>query len=150
MFDVLVYLYETYWRPEACPSSELLTRKLSAVGFEDEDIAEALSWLSATNAAQDSSLESQSSTSFRVYTPAEQARLGTDCLSFLAFLESSGVLSPKIREAVLDRCMSLPSASLRLEDFKVLVLMVFWSLGEEPDELVLDELFLDDEDRLLH
>ena len=31
MFDVLVYLYENYWRPDACPEPKLLSRKLSAV-----------------------------------------------------------------------------------------------------------------------
>ena len=36
MFDVLVYLYETYYRPEACPDSDALVKKLSAVGFDEE------------------------------------------------------------------------------------------------------------------
>ncbi len=45
MFDVLVYLYENYWRPDACPDHAQLTRKLSAVGFESDEIQEALSWL---------------------------------------------------------------------------------------------------------
>ena len=45
MFDVLVYLYENYWRPDACPDHEQLTRKLSAVGFESDEIQEALHWL---------------------------------------------------------------------------------------------------------
>jgi Smg protein len=33
---------------------------------------------------------------------------------------------------------------------KIIVLMVFWSLGEEPDALVLDELFVDTADRVIH
>jgi Smg protein len=45
MFDVLVYLYETYWRPDACPDHRQLARKLTAVGFENDEIQEALSWL---------------------------------------------------------------------------------------------------------
>ena len=45
MFDVLVYLYENYWRPDACPDHAQLMRKLSAVGFESDEIQEALSWL---------------------------------------------------------------------------------------------------------
>ena len=45
MFDVLVYLYENYWRPDACPDHDQLTRKLSSVGFESDEIEEALSWL---------------------------------------------------------------------------------------------------------
>ena len=40
MFDVLVYLYENYWRPDACPDPRQLTRKLVAVGFESEEIAD--------------------------------------------------------------------------------------------------------------
>ena len=42
MFDVLVYLYENYWRPDACPDHDQLTRKLSSVGFESDEIQEAL------------------------------------------------------------------------------------------------------------
>ena len=45
MFDILVYLYETYYRPDACPEPAALARKLSAVGFDDVEITEALDWL---------------------------------------------------------------------------------------------------------
>ena len=47
MFDVLVYLYENYWRPDACPEPKQLSRKLSAVGFEAEEINDALNRLGA-------------------------------------------------------------------------------------------------------
>jgi Smg protein len=55
-----------------------------------------------------------------------------------------------MREIVVDRAMATPGAPLPLEDLKIIVLMVFWSLGEEPDALILDELFVDAEDRLIH
>ena len=42
------------------------------------------------------------------------------------------------------------SGPVDLDDLKIIVLMVFWSLGEEPDALILDELFVDAEDRLIH
>ena len=45
MFDILVYLYETYYRPDACPEPAALAKKLSAVGFDDVEISEALVWL---------------------------------------------------------------------------------------------------------
>ena len=54
MFDVLVYLYENYWRPDACPDHDQLTRKLSAVGFESDEIQEALSWLDGLASAAQS------------------------------------------------------------------------------------------------
>ena len=45
MFEVLVYLYETYYRPDACPDSAALAKKLSAVGFEQDEISRALGLL---------------------------------------------------------------------------------------------------------
>ena len=45
MFEVLVFVYENYWRGNACPEPEQLGRKLSAQGFEDEEIRAALQWL---------------------------------------------------------------------------------------------------------
>lgn len=150
MFDVLVYLYENYWRPDACPQHEQLARKLTAVGFESDEIEEALSWLDGLANAAQSHVGQQTAQSMRVYSPAEQEHLGEDCIGFVSFLESAGVLPPPMREMVLDRATAIPGAPVDLEDLKIIVLMVFWSLGEEPDALILDELFVDEEDRLIH
>ncbi|WP_077036879.1 DUF494 family protein [Pelomonas sp. KK5] len=150
MFDVLVYLYETYWRPDACPDHAQLTRKLSAVGFESDEIQEALSWLDGLAGAASSYQGQQSVHSVRVHTPDELEHLGEPSIGFISFLESAGVLPPPMREMVIDRAMAIPGAPLDLEDLKIIVLMVFWSLGEEPDALILDELFVAPEDRLIH
>jgi Smg protein len=150
MFDVLVYLYENYWRPDACPDHEQLTRKLSAVGFENEEIEEALNWLDGLALSAQTHVAQQGDSSMRVFTPAEHEHFGADCLGFLSFLESAGVLPPAMREIVVDRAMAAPGGPVSLEDLKIIVLMVFWSLGEEPDALILDELFVDVQDRLIH
>ena len=88
--------------------------------------------------------------SMRVYVPSEQEHLGEQSIGFISFLESAGVLPPPMREMVIDRASAIPGGPLDLEDLKIIVLMVFWSLGEEPDALILDELFVDEEDRLIH
>lgn len=150
MFDVLVYLYENYWRPDACPDHAQLSRKLTAVGFESEEIEDALSWLDGLTGVTDSPVSEQSAHAMRVYTPTEQEHLGMASISFISFLESAGVLPPPMREMVVDRAMALPEVPVPLEDLKIIVLMVFWSLGEEPDALILDELFVDADDRLIH
>ena len=150
MFDVLVYLYENYWRPDACPDHAQLTRKLSAVGFENEEIEEALSWLDGLATAGQSHTGVQAELSMRVFTVAEQDHLGEECLGFISFLESAGVLPQPMRETVIDRAMAISGGPVPLEDLKIIVLMVFWSLGEEPDALILDELFVDVADRLIH
>lgn len=150
MFDVLVYLYENYWRPDACPDHDQLTRKLSAVGFENDEIEEALSWLDGLASAAESYAGEQRASSMRVYTTAEQETLGEDSIGFVSFLESAGVLPPPMREMVIDRATAIGGSPLELDDLKIIVLMVFWSLGEEPDALILDELFVAPEDRLMH
>ena len=150
MFDVLVYLYENYWRPDACPGHEQLTRKLTSVGFESEEIADALSWLDGVAAIAQAKVGEQHQQSIRVYAPVEQEHLGEASIGFIAFLESAGVLPPPMREMVIDRASAIPGGPLDVEDLKIIVLMVFWSLGEEPDALILDELFVDEADRLIH
>ena len=150
MFDVLVYLYENYWRPDACPDQEQLTRKLASVGFESDEIQEALRWLDGMANASEAYVGEQGADTLRVYTPQEQEHLGEESIGFISFLESAGVLPPPMREMVLDRATAIPGAPVDLEDLKIIVLMVFWSLGEEPDALILDELFVDPEDRLIH
>ena len=150
MFDVLVYLYENYWRPDACPEHDQLARKLTSVGFESDEIQEALRWLDGMANASEAYVGEQRADTLRVYTPQEQEHLGEHCIGFVSFLESAGVLPPPMREMVLDRATAIPGAPVDLEDLKIIVLMVFWSLGEEPDALILDELFVDEEDRLIH
>ena len=51
MFEVLVFVYENYWRGDACPELHQLERKLSAHGFEPDEIHEALVWLDGLNSA---------------------------------------------------------------------------------------------------
>jgi Smg protein len=175
MFDVLVFVYEHYWEAEACPELPLLGRRLSAAGFEGDEIEQALHWLEGLDAASKSAdlidiapktktdhliqpvtgLPSQplvlepSVQSLRIYSQAELNRLGAECLGFLQFLESAGVMPCAMREIVLERAMASPVEEVTLDDFKIIILMVYWSFGIEPDVLVLDEL-CDDEDRVCH
>jgi Smg protein len=150
MFDVLVYLYENYWRPDACPEPKQLSRKLSAVGFEADEIQEALKWLDGLADTAESCTGSQVPGSIRIYTTQERDVLGDDSIGFITFLESAGVMPAPMREMVIDRAVAVGNGPMDLEDLKIIVLMVFWSLGEEPDALVLDELFVDSDERVIH
>jgi len=159
MFDVLVYLYETYYRPEACPDSEALVRKLSAVGFEEEEISKALGWLTDLAEATNDFAErypQQTAFSFgmRIYAPQEMDVLGTETVGFLQFLESAKVIDSIQREIIIERALAISDTQVSLDKIKVIVLMVLWSQGKEPDALIFDELFSTDEDddepRLMH
>jgi Smg protein len=175
MYDVLVFVYENYWHGGACPETEQLSVKLSSKGFEASEIADALNWLDglrmATAGLQGESddspegvspreqasmsikaaiLQPQSPHSMRVYSIDEQEHLGAQCLGFLRFLEDSQVLPAGMREVIIERAMAAPDAPLSLEELKIIVLMVYWSTGIEPDALVLDELCDDPEERIAH
>ena len=171
MFEVLVYVYENYWQGDACPELHHLGRKLTAVGFEADEIQAALVWLDGLNLAAQSTqiylptagtsdaladngapgmVQAQSIGSLRVYSTSEQTHLGAESLGFVSFLESSGVLPPHMREIVIDRAMASPGDPVPLDDLKIIVLMVYWSFGKEPDALVLDELCDDTEYRIGH
>jgi Smg protein len=150
MFDVLVYLYENYWRPDACPEPKQLSRKLSAVGFEPDEIQEALNWLDGLADTAESCTGSPVPGSIRIYTTQERDVLGEDSIGFITFLESAGVMPAPMREMVIDRALAVGNGPMELEDLKIIVLMVFWSLGEEPDALVLDELFVASDERVIH
>ena len=86
----------------------------------------------------------------RIYSATEIEHLGEESIGFISFLESAGVLPPTLREMVMARARAGGQSPLALEELKVIVLMVFWSLGEEPDALILDELFVAPEERLIH
>ena len=108
MFEVLVYVYENYWRGDACPDAQHLERKLSSVGFESEDILQALDWLDGLRLASqeikwhaDDATTAPShapllpaATSMRIYTAAELDHLGSEALGFITFLADSNVLPP--------------------------------------------------------
>ncbi len=154
MFDILVYLYETYYRPDACPEPAALARKLSAVGFDDEEISEALVWLTDLNEMADAEhAPSFESSGTRIYVGREFDALGAAAVGFIQFLESAGVLSPVQREIVIERALALNEAPVALGKLKVIVLMLLWSQGKEPDALMFDDLFGADDEvtpRLLH
>lgn len=153
MIDVLMYLYETYWRPDACPEPEQLSKKLTAVGFEREDIDEALAWLRGLAQVNSHALSQPINDgaskplikSQRIYTPQEQAALGVEGTNILMALELQGKLEPGIRELIVERVLFSGQAPIDPDDLKVMLLIVCWCLDQEPDALILDDLFEDPE-----
>jgi len=152
VFDVLVYLYENYGALHACPDPDSLSRKLTAAGFDDEEISEALSWLQGLQLVTQQSVAvgPESTRSFRVFAKVETERLGTESIGFLSFLEHAGQLTPTQREIVIERALAIEETPIPLEMTKVIVLMVLWSQQADIDVLLLEELLHDGSERDLH
>ena len=152
MFDILVYLFENYYQAQAYPDYDTLGRKLHAAGFENDDIEDALDWLNSLTRKPDEGLPESldAGSSFRGYTADESSKLSLESRGFIAFLESAKILSPLLRELIIERAMALPSETVGLDKLKVIVLMVLWTRRGNVDALVLDELIPDGEKRQVH
>ena len=148
MFDILVYLFETYVHAGACPESDQLARKLSAAGFEEEEISEALSWLEGLRGEISIPDIGSDSDSVRVYADEEMRRLDAECRGFLTFLENAGVLDALTREMIIERAMALSDHRLTRSRLKVIVLMVLWQQEQSIDTLILDELLTEEDEDL--
>ena len=139
MFDILLYLYDTYLYADRFPDAEQLTRKLSAAGFEDDAIGEALDWLAPLNALAPAA-EPPWPPSVRIYTDAECGRLASGGRGFLAYLESTGLLPAHAREWIIDRALALPEAHVGAERVKWIALLALWKLKGSGEVLWLEDL----------
>ena len=124
MFDILVYLFENYYTPQACPAADVL----------------------ASGSPQPASSMKTSTTpsagrppAGTIYEPAARLRIHR-----LHRLPGIGRLPAPLREIVIDRGLASPETPVPLDKIKIIALMVLWSQEAEIDNLVLEEL-LDDE-----
>lgn len=146
MFDVLVYLFHNYYTPQACPTADVLAKRLAAAGFEHEAIDEALGWLvGLAETTEDCvDLAHHDGDGTRCYAEQEMGMLDTESRGFITFLENSGVLAPALREIVIERAMACGQAPVSIAKTKVIALMVLWSQEAEVDHLILEELLRHD------
>lgn len=146
MFDILVYLFENYAQPGHFPAVSVLARKLTAVGFESDDISAALKWLAdleSTDVRVQCGTPPRDPGAIRLYAEREQARLPVACRGFLSFLEQAGAIDGPLREMIVEQAFALGTDRITLARLKIIVLMVLWRRHpaiESVNALLLDEL----------
>ena len=149
MIDVLVFLFENYFDISTHPAPNTLVRKLSAAGFDPEEISLALDWLHDLKTARPAEFFADRR-AIRIYSEEEQAKLAPGCLDFIAFLESVGFITPRPPAVILDRAIGIEDDQVELEKLKIIVLMVLWSQDQDLEPLIIEELLHPPEDLLLH
>ena len=142
MFDILVYLVENYFHNGQLPDAATITKRLSAAGFEDDDITDALTWLSGFGQPEDIDDDTAFARSqgFRIYAEEELSNLTAEARGFILFLQDSEIISAPQRELIIERVLALPETSVDLERLKLIVLMVLWNQQQSVDSLVLELL----------
>lgn len=144
MMEILVYLFENY-PSDACPPPGVLAKKLSAAGFEADDISAALAWLKGL-AGKPTPCRPPSALATRLYDDEEIRRLSVECRGFIGFLEQSESIDAALREAIIERALALPDAEISLDRLKIVVLAVLWRTRHAVDALILEELLAEDAD----
>ncbi|CAE6483595.1 MAG TPA: DUF494 domain-containing protein [Nitrosomonas nitrosa] len=153
MYEILIYLFENYFDKGDCPDSATLTHKLTMAGFGENEICQALTWLSDFTSQKDSEHYSAAladSTSLRWYAPSEMEAIDIEGRGFILFLEQAGILNPLQRELLIDRVLKMDGSNASLEKIKLVVLLDLWTQNQLTDPDILETLFIASNTHLRH
>ncbi|HSM99199.1 MAG TPA: DUF494 domain-containing protein [Gallionella sp.] len=141
MFEILMYLFESYFDAGSYPEPDKLSRKLSAAGFEGDEISEALTWLSALQEQNpDNYPDSLEHAGQRHFAGLELQFISDEARQFLLFSEQQHLISAVEREMIIDRSVALKQENLALDKLKLIMLMVLWNRHQDLDPLLIEEL----------
>lgn len=141
MIDVIAFLIEHFQDVDAFPPRKDLGVLLEEVGFNDEEIGDALSCLDDLRFKPLIPAEKlRNSTGSRIYNNEELDALPLEVRGLVHFLEQNGALNPEQREFVLNALMNLPYEDITVDHAKVLALLVLWAHRSELPVLIGDEL----------
>ncbi|MCO6426802.1 DUF494 domain-containing protein [Nitrosomonas communis] len=152
MYEILIYVFENYFDRGSCPDSATLTHKLTIAGFGEDEINQALNWLSdlTTRDTDHYPATLAQSDSLRWYTPSEMEMIDNEGRGFILFLEQAGILNPLQRELLIDRVLKMNGNSSSLEKIKLVVLLDLWIQNQLTDPNVLEKLFIASNPRHRH
>jgi Smg protein len=140
VIDVLMYIFSSYVdSDDTLPEDrETIDADLREAGFESNEIEKAFDWLDGLALAGDIPSINRSRQATRLYSMPEQQRMDSKIQGFLHYLEHSGVLTPDLRELVINRIMALDGDSLiDMDEFKWIVMMVLFNNAVDQDETTL-------------
>lgn len=141
MIDVIAFLIEHFQDVDAFPPRKDLGVLLEEVGFNDEEIGDALSCLDDLRFEPLIPAEKlRNCTGSRIYNNEELDALPLEVRGLVHFLEQNGALNPEQREFVLNALMNLPYEDITVDHAKVLALLVLWAHRSELPVLIGDEL----------
>jgi Smg protein len=141
MFDILMFLFESYFDAGNYPDTDKLSVKLTAAGFEDNEIHLALDWLSGLKQLGTASYpDAINHGGMRCYADLETSRISPEALSFITFWEQNKVITPVEREMILDRAVAMGRDNLSLDKVKLIALIILWSLREELDPMLVEDM----------
>ncbi|MEQ1555632.1 MAG: DUF494 domain-containing protein [Gallionella sp.] len=141
MFEILMYLFESYFDAGAYPAVDKLSRKLAAAGFEDDEISEAITWIAAMQDGNAATYASEFTyAGLRHFGAPELHAISAEARQFLISTHQHGLISKVELEMVIDRAVALQQRQLSVDKLKLVTLMVLWNRQRELDPLLIEEL----------
>jgi Smg protein len=137
VIDVLMYIFSSYLDNEddLPEDRESIDEDLRQAGFESQEIEKAFDWLDGLALAGEVPSVPQSAHGSRFFARQEQQRMDSKTQGFILFLEQSGVLTPELRELVINRIMALDGDHpIDLDELKWVVMMVLFNNAPDQDE----------------
>lgn len=110
MVEVLAFLFENFLqRPiDLQANLEQIARELPRVGFNVDEVDGAIDWLDETLRTQNFDIiPLKESHGTRAFTAIEIAKIDLEARGMIYLLENTGLITPSIRELIIDRVMAL-------------------------------------------
>jgi len=156
LLNVFMYLFDHWLLPgnKTMDTKRQLQRELEGVGFEEDEIKQALDWLTGLETQQQTNNEQalQSSKAFRCFLPEEQRRINTKARGFLLSLEQTGIIDVATRETIIERLMELDTPRIGPMQCKWVTAMVMFSAQKGHDDAgqLEDLLFYEHAEEVMH
>ena len=137
------------------PDVTALTTELGHAGFRQGEITKAFEWLEDLSVLCEHDdyphTINNVVSSTRIYSEQEKQKIAMPAIGFLSRLEFYKIITPAVREVILDRAMALESGSIDLDQMKWVAMMVLYNQpGRETNYLWLENLLFDLEQDVLH
>ncbi len=149
VLNVLIYLFKNQLQNKTASFSNELAQELEEAGFGSDEIQNAFLWLTKLDhqAISTTPLHHQPH-SMRVFSDYELSRLSPDACGYLLRLEQEHILTPHLRETIINQALIFQRDLIDLNLLRWLTLMVLCNQVENGSDTSASLEFLTLEDTL--
>lgn len=138
MVEVLAFLFENFLHRQIDIQAHFdqIARELPQVGFDVEEVDGAMDWLDETLRSErfDTPLLKESR-SPRLFTALEIAKIDNEARGMIYFLSNNCLITPSIRELLIDRAMALRINTVTKTELRWVLLFVMMNTHARQDVL---------------
>ena len=144
ILNVLMYLFKNRMQESGALDVERkkLLVQLEEMGFHRLVINQALEWLNNLSDKNHEPMRVSQKSSFRVFSDYECEVLNIECRRLLIVLEQQGILSPYLRELIINQALELSTEEIEVSLLKWVILMVLFNQSDEKQALASMELLI--------